>query len=399
MSEVLTPEGLILASIQETKNEVKTFGEKINTLAKPEDIASAVKKSEETISAEVKKANDAVEEVKTSMAAMKTQVDELDKKAGKLNLNNPGKPRSFRDAIREGLKTIANELGVMTSKNTSVTLELKEVADMSNSASLTGDGVQTYNGRQGLVPAQKLNFRDLISTIISPTLEFVTYRETGSEGSISNQTEGSAKTQIDYDLTNVQVIQSYLAGFVRFTKQLLKNLPWLGGTLPRLLLRDFYKAENASFFSTAYTAATEYVSAYTEDVEQIISAIAELESNDFTASFGLVSKQQWARLAIATYGKGYYAGAGSVVITAAGMITIAGVPILSASWVTDDKLLLLDVDYIERVEGEALNIQFAYEDADNFTKNKVTARVECMEVLNILRPDALLKMDFGNVTP
>ena len=399
MSEQLTPEGLILASIQETKNEVKSFGAEIKALAKPSDIADAVSKSADAINVEVKKANDAVEEVKTAMAAMKTQVDEIDKKAGQINLKTAGKAKSFRDALREGLKSIAADLGVMTSKNTSVSLELKDVGDMSNSTSLTGDGVQTYNGRQGLVPAQKLNFRDLVSTIISPTLEFVTYRETGSEGSISAQTEGSAKSQIDYDLTNVQVIQSYLAGFVRFTKQLLKNLPWLGGTLPRMLLRDFYKAENASFFATAFAAATNYVSTKTEDVEQIITAIAELESNDFTASFGLVSKEQWAQLAIATYNKGYYAGAGAVVITTAGQITIAGVPIVSASWVTDDKLLLMDVDYIERVEGEALNIQFAYEDADNFTKNKVTARIECMEVLNILRPDALLKMDFGNVTP
>jgi hypothetical protein len=272
---------------------------------------------------------------------------------------------------------------------------------MTNANSLTGDGVQTYNTRQGLIPNQKLNFRDLIPSTISPTLEYVTYFEDPKDGAIAVQTEGSAKSTIKFNLTNVQKIQTYLAGIVTFTKQMLKNLPWLGGTLPRLLLREFYFQENANFYSTAVIAATVFQPGTlpTDDVEATITAIGNFENQNFTASFGIVSKPQWARLAISTYNKGYYGGAGSVVITPGGQITIAGVPILSASWATDDKLLLIDQDYIERVEGESLNITFSYEDGDNWKKNEVSARVECLEVLNILRPDALQVTDFGNVTP
>jgi hypothetical protein len=338
-------------------------------------------------------------------------VDALDKIAGSFKNMNASQNVDFKMAFKSalegevpnggGTKVMDALANLQKSTSGSVRMELKVVGDMTIATNLTGNGVITYNSRQALVPAQKLNFRDLIPATMSPTLEYVTFKETGTEGSISVQTEGSSKTQIDYDLTNVRIIQSYLAGFARFTKQMLKSLPWLSGTLPRLLLRDFYKAENASFYATAVAAATVYQPGTlpTDDVEAIITAIANFESTDFTASFGIVSKQQWGRLAISTYNKGYYGGAGSVVITPGGQITIAGVPILSASWATDDKILLIDVDYIERVEGESLNIQFSYEDADNFTKNKVTARVECLEVLNIMRPDALQITDFGNVTP
>jgi hypothetical protein len=87
-----------------------------------------------------------------------------------------------------------------------------------------------------------------------------------------------------------------------------------------------------------------------------------------------------------------------MVIDPQGNIRIAGVPVIGASWVTDDKALVVDADYLERVETESLRIEFSYEDADNFTKNLVTARIECFEDVNLLRTDAFIYGDFGNVS-
>ncbi len=61
-----------------------------------------------------------------------------------------------------------------------------------------------------------------------------------------------------------------------------------------------------------------------------------------------------SRLLKATIAAGYYAGAGSVVVNPNGGITIWGVPVVSASWVTDDKVLIFDNSYLERVEVEGL---------------------------------------------
>ncbi len=59
-------------------------------------------------------------------------------------------------------------------------------------------------------------------------------------------------------------------------------------------------------------------------------------------------------------------------------------------------MLIFDRDIMERVETESLRVEFSYENNDNFEKNMVTARVECFEELNVLRPDGIIYHDFGN---
>jgi len=93
---------------------------------------------------------------------------------------------------------------------------------------------------------------------------------------------------------------------------------------------------------------------------------------------------------IDTINAGYYVGSGSVQIGTGGDITIWGVPVISATWVTNDKALVIDADYIERVEVEGIAIEFAYEDSDNFQKNLVTARIECYEAINLMLPGSAI---------
>ena len=282
-------------------------------------------------------------------------------------------------------------------RNAKLIIELKTVGNMLLSSNLSGDGVASYNQRQGLVPSQKVNFRDLIPVTPSPTGLYVTYRETGTEGSISAQTEGSGKTQIDYDLTEVKVVSDYISGYARFSKQMMYQLPFLQGTLQRMLLRDFYKAENAAFFTAVSGGATGSTTmSATVDAEQLIQLIANQMNANFNASYILVNPSEWARL-LATKPSDYSIPGGTV-IDPNGNIRIAGVPVIAVPWVTDDKALIIDNEYIERVETESLRVEFSYEDADNFTKNLVTARVECFEDINLLRTDAHIYADLGNAS-
>jgi HK97 family phage major capsid protein len=310
--------------------------------------------------------------------------------------------KSFGDAFAETMAEAfeskqAEFKAFAKDRNAKLVLDLKAVGDMTLTSNLTGDGQATYNTRQGLVPSQKINFRDLIPTTQSPTGLYVTYRETGSEGAIAVQTEGSAKGQIDYDLTEVKVVSDYIAGFARFSKQMMAQLPFLQSSLQRMLLRDFYKKENAQFFSVTSGAATgSTTTSASVDAEQLVDWIANQLNANFNASFVLVNYSQWARL-LKTKPVDYSVP-GGVIIDPTGNIRICGVPVIGASWVTDDKALIIDSDYLERVETESLRVEFSYEDADNFTKNLVTARVECFEDINVMRTDALIYADFGNVS-
>ena len=364
------------------------------------EIVEKMKAANEAVIADVK---NEVAEVKAAVvtmdeAAKKNQaaLDQLIAEKAAKTVNN--KTKSFGDAFAEQVAEAfeakqAEIKEFQKNKNAKLTIDLKAVGTMTTSANLSGDGVATYNSRQGLVPAQKINMRDLIPTAVSPTGLYVTYRETGTEGSIGIQTEGNAKSQIDYDLTEVKVVSDYIAGFARFSKQMMFQLPFLQNTLQRMLLRDFYKKENATFFSAVSSAATgSTTTSASVDAEQLVDWIANQLDANFEASFALVSYAQWADL-LKTKPTDYSVP-GGFVIDANGNVRIAGVPVIGASWVTNDKALIIDANYLERVETEGLRVEFSYEDSDNFQKNLVTARVECFEDINIMRTDAIIYGSF-----
>ena len=347
-----------------------------------------------------------IDELKTEVKVLKDAADKnqqvIDKFVADGSKKKLTEKKTFGDVFTEEIGNAfeskqAEFEAFRKDRNAKLIIELKTVGNMLLSSNLSGDGVASYNQRQGLVPSQKVNFRDLIPVTQSPTGLYVTYRETGTEGSISAQTEGSGKTQIDYDLTEVKVVSDYIAGYARFSKQMMYQLPFLQGTLQRMLLRDFYKAENAAFFTAVSGGATGSTTmSATVDAEQLIELIANQMNANFNASYILVNPSEWARL-LATKPSDYSIPGGTV-IDPNGNIRIAGVPVIAVPWVTDDKALIIDNEYIERVETESLRVEFSYEDADNFTKNLVTARVECFEDINLLRTDAHIYADLGNAS-
>lgn len=258
-------------------------------------------------------------------------------------------------------------------------------------ANVSGDPVQGYNNRQGMVPSQKLNLRDILPTTPSPTGSFVTYRETGTSGAIGVQTEGQSKSQIDYSWTEEKKVSVYISGFAVFSKQLMYSLPFMNTQLPRQLLRDFYKKENDYFYSAMQSAATgdNSTTGAANTMEQILQLIANQEDANFTASYILGKSQLWAQLLATSKGTGYGVP-GGVQFDPQGRTIVAGVPYLKGSFADANSLLIWDNDEVERIETESLRVEFSYEDNDNFRKNLVTARVECFEELNVLRPDAII---------
>lgn len=361
----------------------------------------------ENLAAEVKGAKEAVDSVKADIKVIKDEADKNQKAIDQVltdikdikNAKPASNKKSFGEAFSDAVEANWDEIQ-RVKKGQKFVMDVKAVGDMTLSGPglLSGDSVASYSSRQAILPAQKINFRDLIPTVSSDTGLYVQYRESAGEGSISVQTEGSSKTQIDFDFSEVKVVNDYIAGWARFTKQMLKSLPFMQNTLPRLLLREFFKAENAQFFSVINAAATgSTTTAETDDVKQIIDYIASLRDANFSPSFGMVSHTQYGRLQKLTYGTGYYAGSGGVAVSPDGSMVISGVPVIGASWVTDDKVLLIDRDYIERVEVEGVKVEFFEQDGTNVRENKITARVECYEDINLMLTGAATYADLGNV--
>ena len=347
------------------------------------EMAENVKGIKTDVTAQIDEVKNSIKVVKDEMQNQFDGIMASQKKAAKREV------KSLDQAILEKLDGKMSEFeGALKSSGGSYRIDLSDVKTMLLSNSLTGDPVATYAPNQAIFPSQKINFRDLVPTVQSTTGLYVFYAEnSGETNNIGKQTEGNDKGENNYALTETKVVTNYIAGFTTFSKQMAKSLPFISQTLPRLLQRDFFKKENALFFATVSGAATgSTTTAETNDLLQLIDYIGNQKAANYNASYVLVSESQMAKLLKATVTAGYYAASGSVVINPAnGAMTIWGVPVVSASWVTNDKALVIDSDYIERVETESLAIEFSYENGTNFQKNLITARIECMEEINLMQ--------------
>jgi hypothetical protein len=392
----------LLEQLETLKKELETA---VSAKAKTE-IEAQVKALESKIP-DVKAIEDGVKEIK-EWQVTKDEADKKNQEAlnslvanGKnKTLNQPKKSFSdaFATAVQENEEQFKNfghrKDDVIKMQLKDISMDTKTVGDMLLSSNLTGDPVATYGSRQGLIPGDSINFRDLVPTTKSSTGLYVFYRESAGEGAVARQTEGSGKAQVDSDFTEVKVVNTYLAAFQRFSKQMMHNLPWIQNTLSRILLRKFYQKENAEFYATLSAASDAGGGTGSNVAEKIIHLIADQRDNNFSSSFVLITNTDWANLmktAYPTTGDSYSIP-GGVVFDQNGMARVAGVPVIAAPWVTSGDIQIVDRDYIERVEVEGVNVEISYEDATNFTTNKVTARIECMEELNLLRTDAHLNL-------
>lgn len=403
---------LIEKEVKQIGDNLTTFKTAIEDMAKKSgaDAAEAIKLANEIKTNIEGKTYLTPEDLKTGLADFQKQFDQLATIAKNGDKDRAGEFKTIDQCIDEKLKEMfpnRMEKGAplqselfkqMKSKSDKFIIELPEVKTMSLSASLTGDPVASYGPRQAILPSQLINLRDLIPTMNTETGLYVFYREnSGETNNIAMQTEGSVKGENNYALSEVKVVQGYVSGFTRFSKQMMNSLPWLTQVLPRMLTRDFFKTENSLFYNEVIQAATGVItSTETDSVKRLIDMIANQRSANFNASWAIVSPQARALLVKSTYTNGYYPGAGSVAYVG-NTLTVDNTPIVSASWATNNKVLIQDADFLERVQVSGLAIELSYEDSDNFQRNLVTARVECQEEINLMLTQSAIYGNLVNV--
>lgn len=383
--------------------DIKDISEVVVEVKKLSDLVEQVSKSAE---AKTKEATDEfnkslsdfkdaqekglTDQMETLYKKMQGQYDEFVTK-GVERSRESGPGVGIDDAMKkslDGIKFVENQENDMTRelhKHKSFTIKLDGVKTMTLAGNLTGDAVATYGPRQGIFPSQKVNFRDLIPTLNTETGLYVFYRETATTNNFAFQQEGCLKGENSYMLSEVKVVQNYLAGTTTFSKQMATSLPWLTTTLPRLLMRDFFKKENALFYATVIAAATTDTTVETNKVKKLVDYISGQLQLNYNASFVIVSYDDMGELIKATFDNGYYSGAGGVILNnQSNGMNIMGVPIIAAAWATTGTVLVIDNDMIERVQAKGLSMELSYENNDNFTRNMITAKLECMEEINLL---------------
>lgn len=271
--------------------------------------------------------------------------------------------------------------------------QTKTVANMTT-ANLTGTKPRNYNFDVVTLPSQMVNIEDLAGLVVADTGNYTYTRETGAEGSISAPgSEGGAKSQKDYDFTAYDVATDFIAGYTRYSKKMRNNLTYIVNTIPQLLRRDYYKAENSAFqtiLAAAATASTEIITGKTK-AEMLINEIGKLQDADYDNT-NLIVVKPTDYLSILKTAKMDLA---SAVTYENGVLRVAGVQVLKASsWLPANKYYVADWSRVNKIVTEGLSLEFSEVEGSNFTTNNITARIEAQVNLAVEQPLAVVYGDF-----
>lgn len=293
-------------------------------------------------------------------------------------------------------KAISDNIDSIKEVQKGKAFQTKAVANMTT-ANLTGTKPRNISLDIVTLPSQMVNIEDLAGTVVADTGNYTFTRETGAEGSISAPgSEGGAKSQKDYDFTAIDIATDFIAGFTRYSKKMRNNLTYIVNTIPTLLRRDYYKAENAAFqtiLAAAATASTEVITGNTK-AEMLINEIGKLQDNDYDGT-NLIVVKPTDYLDILKTAKMDLA---SAVTYENGVLRVAGVQVLKASsWLPANKYYVGDWSRVNKVVTEGLSLEFSEVEGSNFVNNNITARIEAQVALAVEQPAAVIYGDFTAV--
>ena len=350
-----------------------------------------------------------LEATKASITVVKDEIEKLEAKQNRVKMNQTevkGFNVTLADAIEQNGDSLA-KLARGEQKRSSFILDTKAVGNMTEAVNLTGDITRQYANQVYALPARKVHLRSLlpIGTINQGLFTFP--YESGGEGAPAAQTQGSSKAQVDFDITMKDAAAQYIAGYVRISRQMLDDIPAMTSFLQSRLLEKYLVAEDAQLLSGNGTApnlqgitgvATAATGAATVDVEQLVQAIAQLETSDYSATGILVNPTDWAAIMNTKNSGSAYSLPASTVVTTDGSVSIAGIPLYKSTAIAVDKFLVGDWSMGAQImQNQGISVQFSEMDGDNFTKNMITVRVEARIAFPIYYAGAFIYGDFGNV--
>ena len=338
---------------------------------------------------ELKAATEAMEaKFAADLKAVQDHADKLDVK-----LQEKAAATSNEDTLVKSIKENFDNISNVRKGNA---VQVKAVGNMTLPVNLTGDAPRDYNLNVVMTPGQLLNVSDLVGSVNIAGGTYTYPRETGGEGSISAQTEGSSKSQKDYDITMVDLATNFIAGFTRYSKKMANNLPFLTSFIPDALRRDYAIAENSIFNAVLAAAATASAQIITgkNKIEMLLNEIATQEGLNYQVN-GIVVRpaDYWDILKTEkSTGAGY--GLPGIVTLENGQLRINGIPLYRANWLAANKYYVGDWTRVNKIVTEGLSLEFSEVEGTNFVNNNITARIESQVGLAVEQPAAIIYGDF-----
>ena len=365
------------------------------------EVASVTEKAAKQFDSKVEQINEQLEKSNKTIAEALTEVKEAKAAFGKLSAKAEQKvATSYGQHINNIKAEIANgvEKGWSAIKDAArgngkgFTYELDEkaVGVMLESSNLTGSIYTSYVDNAYMRSFVNPHLRSVFNIIPVSTgsVSFPRGNTPVGEGSFGKQTEGSAKAQLDYDVTMVNVALSFIAGYAKVSRQMIDDLPFLQAYLQSSLIEDFQRAENTYYLNAIASSATAGSSAASEKAEKFIDYVAQLNSLNWNANLALTTYAGWA--ALLKTKPSDYSVPGGVVIDNSGNVRIVGIPVVPHSQVTADKIYLMDTTKYAIAQQSGLAVRSTEFDQDDFIKNLITFRCEARCELLQFQPSAAI---------
>jgi uncharacterized protein YukE len=385
MSDLKAFESALEQKLAEQKAEVASVTEKAAKQfdSKVEQINEQMEKSNKTIA-------EAVAEVKEAQAAFGKLTAKAEKKVATsygehiFNIKN-----EIGNAIEKGwndIKAAARTNG----KGFNFDLDLKTVGVMLESSNLTGNPYQSYVDNPYMRSYVNPHLRSVFNIIPVSTgsVSFPRGNTPVGEGSFGKQTEGSAKPQVDYDVTVVNTALSFIAGYAKVSRQMIDDLPFLQAYLSQSLIEDFQKAEDTYYLNAIASSATAGSSSGANTAEKFIDYVAQLGALNWIPNLALTTHAGWAGLLKTKPSD--YSVPGGVVIDNNGNVRIVGVPVIPYSLVTASKIYVMDTSKFAIAQQSGLAVRSTEFDQDDFIKNLITFRAEARCELLQFQPSAAI---------
>lgn len=380
MTNELTPEQVI-----EKINGM--FAEKTAGMPTHDDV-NALKSEIESLKGFEKKSAD----MELALAKFEGRLEAMSEKAV-----SP-KTESFGSIGDQVVKAYAGQIDAIK-EGKSINLETKETTIVGD---YTGNiALSTLEAGVNRIARQVAKLRNSMS-LGTTTSKFVTYIQQTLQSSATWIGEGVVKNEGDLKYQEVSVEVKKVAGFIKISKEMLEDLAFVRNEVNTDLMETIDNQIENNLLNgngvganlngiinqaTAWTAGTFLNTVTSANLADVVrTAIAQIETAKFMATHVVLHPRDVAKLSLSKTTQGEYTYGAFVVNPVTGDPTIAGLPIISTTWMVEGTFLVADMTKSQVRMREGMNIQVGYE-GDDFKRNMVTILAEARLVAFIKAND------------
>ncbi len=373
----------------------------------------AVKEIAEKALAEAKNGNtlatslkETADELLTTMNESKARLDDLEQKLARENhRGEDGLTAGERFTADEGFKSFAGQ----TRPRGRHIVEVKDITSLTTDApGSVGALVQPTRASPVLLPQRRMTIRALLApgTTDSNSIEYE--REKLFTNNADVVAEGAAKPQSEIQFEDATASVRTIAHWMRASVQILADVPALRSMIDNRLRYGLAFKEETQILNgsgtgqslpglitnaTAYAAPGGLEAASPVDVVRLM--ILQVALSEYPANGIVLNPIDMAAIEMLKDGEGRY-----LIGNPQGTVDkrLWGLPVVETQAMGVDKSLVGAFDLAAQIfDRQDATVEVSTEDADNFTKNKVTIRAEERLALAIYRPQALVYGDLGRV--